>query len=64
MFHTKQFILAVVTSTILSSVFAAAYMASFTLQPARAQNESAATSGATTKHHHPQQTIEYMTIPR
>ena len=48
MFHTKQFILAVVTLTILSSVFAAANMASFTLQPARAQNESAATS-ATTK---------------
>lgn len=43
MFHTKQFILALLTLTILSSVFAVGYMASFTLQPARAQNESAAT---------------------
>jgi hypothetical protein len=48
MFHTKHFILAVITSTILSSVFAASYMASFIIQPARAQNESAATS-ATSK---------------
>ena len=49
MFQTKQLILAVVTLTILSSAFAAAFMASFTLQPARAQNESAATSSPTIK---------------
>jgi hypothetical protein len=49
MFYTKQFILVVITLTLLSSVFAAAYVASSTLQPAKAQNESAANSSATTK---------------
>jgi len=49
MFHKKLLVLLVVTLATLSSVIAAAYMASITLQPVAAQNETAAAVTASAK---------------